>query len=306
MVRYFVYSLLVLLVPFLLIGFLQNIKAKLQNRIGPPLLQPFFNFFKLWNKTQVLSEDASYLFRFGIVINFCVVVYLILSVPWLNLSPVIAETDLFLFVYLLAAARFVNILSALDTGSPFGTFSGSREAALSFLVEPSMVLCLLAPCLLASSNILSDVFSFQARIPDNPPVWIFACLGLFLVALVELSRMPVDDPVTHLELTMVHEAMIIEASGRNLALTEYAYALKLTLFFGLSVQCGLHALGNWLPSNEWLILVLSVLGLFFLAIILALLETVLIRLKWTKCPDFIAYALTMAMFACIVALGGRT
>lgn len=303
---YLVYLVLVLLVPLLLIGFLQNIKAKLQNRVGPPLLQPFFNFFKLWNKTQVLSEEASYLFRFGIVINFCIAMYLNLSVPWLNFSPAIVGMDLFLFVYLLAAARFLNILSALDAGSPFGTFSGSREAALSFLTEPSLVLCLLAPCLLASSNILSDVFSFQATTPDNPAVWIFACLGLFLVGLVELSRMPVDDPTTHLELTMVHEAMIIEASGRNLALSEYAYALKLTLFFGLSVQCGLHAMGNWLPSNEWLMLLLSILGLFFLAIILALLETVLIKLKWTKCPDFIAYALTMAMFACIVALGGRT
>ncbi len=307
MVSYIVYSIMILILPLLLMGFLQKIKAKLQNRIGAPLLQPFFNVLKLWNKTQILSEDASFLFRFGILLNFCIATYLILSVPWLNFSPMIMGLDLFLLVYLLAAARFFNILSALDTGSPFGAFSGSREAALSFLVEPSLVLCLLAPGLLINSNVMSEMFAFKTAVnSDNPAVWIFASLGLFLTALVELSRMPVDDPNTHLELTMVHEAMIIEASGRNLALCEYSYALKLTLFFGLSVQCFLHAVSAFLPSNEWLTLFFSVIGMFFLAAVLAMLETVLVKLKWTKCPDFIAYALTMGMFACIVALRGRT
>lgn len=301
-----VYTVCALLLPFLLMGFVQKSKAQLQNRVGASVLQPFFNIFKLFGKNQILSENSSGLFRAGLLINFCCYAYLILSVPWLSLSAANANVDIFFFVYLLATARFFSILSSLDTGSPFGAFAGSREATLSFLVEPALILCLLAPSILAGSSNMERIFSFNSSMQaQNPIVWIFASIGLFLVALIDLSRMPVDDPTTHLELTMVHEAMTIEASGRNLALSEIAYAFKLTIAFGLAVQCLMHALYFWLPSNQWILLLLSVTGIFALGFLLAILETVLIKLKWTKCPDFIAYALTMGLFACIAALGVR-
>lgn len=301
-----VYFICALLLPFLLMGFVQKAKAKLQNRIGAPVLQPFFNIYKLIGKDQILSEDSSGLFRAGLLINFCCFAFLIVSVPWLSFSPVSQSVDIFFFVYLLATSRFFSILSSLDAGSPFGAFAGSREATLSFLVEPAMILCLLAPSILANSSNMEQIFSFAHTMQtQNPIVWIFASIGLFLVGLIDLSRMPVDDPTTHLELTMVHEAMVIEASGRNLALSEIAYAFKLSIAFGLSVQCLMHAVYFWLPQNQWLLLLLSIAGIFALGFILAILETVLIKLKWTKCPDFIAYALTMGLFACLAALGVR-
>ncbi|MCW5821492.1 MAG: NADH-quinone oxidoreductase subunit H [Cyanobacteria bacterium TGS_CYA1] len=301
-----VYTLSALLVPFLLIGFVQKAKAQLQNRVGASVLQPFFNIFKLFGKNQIISEDSSGLFRAGILVNFCCFAYLIWSVPWLSFSPAISSVDIFLFVYLLATARFFSILSALDTGSPFGAFAGSREATLSFLVEPAMILSLVAPSILTGSSSLERIFSFTHQVSSqNPIVWIFAGISLFLVALTDLSRMPVDDPTTHLELTMVHEAMTIEASGRNLALSEIGYAFKLAMFFGLSVQCLLHGIAFCLPSDQWILLAMSIAGIFSLGLLLALLETVLVKLKWTKCPDFIAYSLTMGLFACIAALGVR-
>lgn len=303
-----IYSICAMTLPLLLIGFIQKIKAKLQNRIGAPLLQPFYNTFKLLNKGQILSEDASFIFRLGILINFCLATYLIYSVAWLNFAPVLRDMDIFFFVYILATARFFSILSALDTGSPFGAFGGSREATLAFLVEPAMVLCLVAPCILYGSSSISQIFSFssnQSQSVQNPMVWIFASAGLFLVGLVELSRMPIDDPATHLELTMVHEAMTLEASGRSLALSEIAYSFKLVIFLGLVVQCALHSIYFLLPKNEWIIFGMSVVGIFVLALLVATLETVLVKLKWNRCSDFIAYAITMGLFACIAALAGR-
>jgi len=301
-----IYTVSALLIPFLLIGFVQKMKAQFQNRIGAPLLQPVFNIFKLFGKNQIISEDASGLFRAGILINFCCFAFLIWSVPWLNFSPAITNVDIFFFVYLLATARFFSILSALDTGSPFGAFAGSREATISFLVEPAVILCLLALSILAGSSNMERIFSFVSQTQfHNPIVWIFSGIGLFIVALIDLSRMPIDDPTTHLELTMVHEAMTIEASGRNLALSEISYAFKLAITFGLACQCLLHGIYFWLPNNQWIIFALSIVGMFALGLLLAVLETVLVKLKWTKCPDFIAYALTMGLFACIAALGVR-
>src|SRR5262249_18302021 len=133
-------------------------------------------------------------------------------------------------------------------------------------------------------------------------VWILAGAGLFLSSLVGLSRMPVDDPTTHLELTMVHEAMIIENSGPNLALVEMTYALRLSIFYGLTVQCFLHALTALSAMSMPDLAALSVGGIFVLVGVTAVLETVMVKLKWTKCPEFIAYALTMGLFASMAAI----
>lgn len=302
---WFVYCASALIIPFFTLGIIQKMKAILQNRVGPPVLQVLFNIFKLFLKHQVVSHDASFLFRGGALINFSLLLVLLLSCPWLPFHPVFQDVDVFLLLYILAAARFFAIIASMDAGSPFGAFAGSREATLALLTEPALLLSLLAPCLLEQTCNLSQVFSFQDHSGiQYASVWLLAGLGIFLASLVELSRMPVDDPTTHLELTMVHEAMIIENSGRNLALSELAYAFKLSLFFGLSVQCFLHSLKCFCNLSSSGLLVLSLFGIGILAVLVAVLETVLIKLKWTRCPDFIAYSLTMGLFACMAAIGG--
>ncbi len=301
--EWLLFAAVLLVVPILTAGTIRKIKARLQNRVGPPLLQPLYNVVKLWRKGETVSEDATWIFRGAAVINLAVVLVVAALLPWVSFKPGLTGDDIFLFIYLLASARFFGILAALDTGSPFSAFSSSREATLSLLVEPAIVLSLVALALGAHSTSLGSIFAYGAAAgPAAAPVWIVAGCGLFLSSLVELSRMPVDDPTTHLELTMVHEAMLIENSGPNLALAEIAYTVRLTFLYGLTVQCFLHAVYAVAPVGMTLLAVLSVLGIFLLAAGTALLETVTVKLKWTRCPEFIAYALTMGLFACMAAI----
>jgi formate hydrogenlyase subunit 4 len=219
------------------------------------------------------------------------------------------------------------ILSALDAGSSFGAFAASREAYLAMLVEPAMFISLAALGLLVGDSSLGIIFAYTnpCSIYDAP-VWLSAALALFLASLVDLSRMPIDDPTTHLELTMVHEAMILENSGKNLAIVEFAHLLKMVVLYGLAAQCLLHAatyLGTvgpavqhlpYLPAlslglqnilgNQVYLGILSVLGIFFLAACTAMIEAVAVKLQWRRAPEFIAYALTISLFATVSALIG--
>ncbi|MBI4532516.1 MAG: NADH-quinone oxidoreductase subunit H [Candidatus Melainabacteria bacterium] len=294
-------SLLVL--PLLLLGVIRKLKARLQNRIGAPITQPFLNFFKLMNKTETISETSSWLFRTTSVINLASVLLVAFLAPWLSYQPAIPGDDLFLVIYLLALVRFFTILSSLDTASPFGTFSSAREATLSLLVEPAMVLSLIALALSQHSTSLSKIFAFLPEISlASLPLWLLAGAGLFISSLCELSRMPIDDPTTHLELTMVHEAMIIENSGKNLALTELSYALRMAVLFGLCAQCFLHALCCIWHPNVLQQSLLSVVFLFLVGFATALVEATAVKLPWRTAPNFIAYGLTMSLLAAFVAI----
>lgn len=294
-----------IVLPALLLGLIRKTKARLQNRVGPPIMQPLYNFAKLFNKTETVSQTASWIFRSSTAINLSVILLVAFLVPWLSYKPAIPGDDLFLVIYLLALARFVVILSSLDTGSPFGAFGGSREATLALLVEPAVVLSLVALAVPAHSTNLGQIFSFSGQGSVLAlPLWLLAGVGLFLSSLVELSRMPIDDPTTHLELTMVHEAMILENSGRNLALTEYAYALRMAVLYGLSAQCFLHALCSIWPLGELARAAISIAGLLLMALITAVIEGTAVKLQWRKAPEFIAYGLTMGLLASLVAIAG--
>lgn len=290
-------------VPLVTTGCIRKLKARLQNRLGPPLWQPLFNVVKLFRKGEILSDEASWIFRGGPVINMTIVVIVGCLVPWVSFKPAVSGDDIFLLIYLLAVVRFFSILGALDTGSPFSAFSGSREATLSLLVEPAVVLSLVALAFGARSTSLGQVFAYGGGEGlAAVPVWILAAAGLFLSSVVELSRMPIDDPTTHLELTMVHEAMIIENSGPNLALAEWAYSVRLTVLYGLTVQCLLHAVAAVTPLTGAALAALSIVGILIVAAATAMIETVTVKLQWIKCPEFIAYALTMGLFACMAAV----
>jgi formate hydrogenlyase subunit 4 len=139
---------------------------------------------------------------------------------------------------------------------------------------------------------------------NKPGLWLLVGTALFLCSLVELSRMPVDDPTTHLELTMVHEAMILEASGRNLALLEFSHALRMTILFGLVAQCYMHAVPYLWQTTDAVRLGVSLICVLSIACFVGVLESILVKLQWVKIPNFIAYSLTMSLLAGCIAVGG--
>src|SRR5471030_1049433 len=227
--------LLVLLVSPLLTGFVRKVKARLLRRQGPPLLQPYLDLIRLMRKDVVLAQSASWLFR--------VIPYIIFAGTWVaaSLVPTFSSgllfswsADLIAIIALLGSARFFLALAGMDVGTSFGGIGSSREAMFATLAEPAMIMIVFTLALVAGSTQLSTMAAFMT----SPAVGLRVSLGMALIALVivalaENGRIPVDNPATHLELTMVHEAMVLEYSGRHLAVLEFASALKLLLYLSL-------------------------------------------------------------------------
>jgi formate hydrogenlyase subunit 4 len=299
------YAVCVIVMPALTLGTIRKVKATLQNRIGAPLLQPMFDWIKLLRKTETISETMTWMFRSTAAVNLAIMVLLSALIPWLSFKPFVPGADIFLVVYFFAAARMFTVLSAMDAGSAFGAFGASREVTLSLLVEPAAVLSFAAIGALSHSSDFNVIFSLSnMTLMNYTGVWLLIGTAVFLSSLVELSRMPVDDPTTHLELTMVHEAMILEASGRNLALIEYSHNLRMTVLFGLVSQCFLRAIPAFWTTTALVQGIASVAGIFACSIAVGILETVAVKLRWRKVPEFIAYSLTMALLAAMIAVGG--
>jgi formate hydrogenlyase subunit 4 len=226
---------LVLLAAPLLTGWIRKTKARLQRRCGPPLLQPYRDLRRLLGKEVVLADNASWLFRTA--------PYLIFAFTWVAaaLVPTFATGlqfswtgDLIAIIGLLGSARFLLALAGMDVGTAFGGIGASREVMIASLAEPAMLMIVVSLALMAGSTQLSTITDFFL----SPPLQLRVSLALVLVALVivalaENGRIPVDNPATHLELTMVHEAMVLEYSGRHLAMIELASSLKLLLTISL-------------------------------------------------------------------------
>ncbi|MDR3615336.1 MAG: NADH-quinone oxidoreductase subunit H [Candidatus Obscuribacterales bacterium] len=227
------------------------------------------------------------------------------SVSFFDVST--TGSDIFLIIYMFALARLFTVLAALDAGSVFGGFGASREVTLALLVEPAIVLAFASLGCAAHTSDLNLVFSWAANNPimDLAPLWFIAGFALFLASLVELSRMPVDDPTTHLELTMVHEAMILENSGRNLALVEFTHVLKMAVLLGLTGQCFLHGFYALFKFDHWMVALFSLLSLGLLSILIGVIESATVKLRWTKIPEFIAYSVAMSLLCVFIAIGVR-
>ena len=216
--------LLVLLLAPLLTGFVRKVKARLLRRRGPPLLQPYRDLIRLMRKEVVLAENASWLFR--------VIPYLIFAATWVAaaLVPTFGSgllfswsADLIAIIALLGSARFFLALAGLDVGTSFGGIGSSREVMIASLAEPAMLMIVFTLALIAGSTQLSTIAAFMVSAEVGLRVSLgLALIALIMVAIAENARIPVDNPATHLELTMVHEAMVLEYSGRHLALIELA------------------------------------------------------------------------------------
>lgn len=296
-----VYLVHILLVPPLLVGWIRRGKARLQNRQGPPLWQPFWDIAKLWRKGETISNTTTWIFRTAPVVHLAVMVAAALMIPWLGL-PTPVPGDLFLVVYLLAMGKFVTSLAALDAGSAFGALGASREATVSVQAEPVLLLALGALAVQARSSALATMLAPGQHGVHLVLVLPLLCVALWLAITADLARMPFDDPTTHLELTMIHEALILENSGRNLALVELAVALKLTVLLGLLAQVLLIALP---PLGPGLTYVLSLGLLMFGGTIVVFAETLLVKLRWRRISNLLTFALTAGVLAClIIALKG--
>lgn len=302
---------LVLLAAPLLTGVVRKIKARLQNRLGPSVVQPYRDLFRLLRKEAVVAEDASWLFR--------VTPYLVFAITWVAaaLVPTFATglmfswtADLIVIIALLGSARFFLALAGLDVGTSFGGIGSSREVLIASLAEPAMLLIVFALALVAGSTQLSNVAAYMA----SPEVGMRVSIGLALIAVVmvaiaENGRIPIDNPATHLELTMIHEAMVLEYSGRHLAMIELAASMKLLLYMSL-LACLFVPWGLAAPPESFaayaggLISYAGKLGTG--AILLGVFETAIAKMRVFRVPEFLGAALMLGLLGTLLLFLSRS
>lgn len=292
--------LLIIAAAPLVSGCVKKLKAILQNRRGASVFQPYRDLLKNLHKEEVVSDTASWLFRAVPHVAFSGTAAACFLVPIVTAgSAAEFAGDLIALVYLLALPRFFMALGGLDAGSAFGGMGSSREMMISSTAEPALIMVLFTAAVETGTTKAGQVAATlaQAGWAAFGPGAALAFAALFLVALAECGRLPVDNPATHLELTMVHEAMILEHSGRSLALLEWASAIKLTLFMtllaNLFIPWGL-ALSHDAPSLAMGLLAL-VLKIAALILILALTETSTAKLRLFRVPDFLGAAFVLAL-----------
>ncbi|WP_416067015.1 respiratory chain complex I subunit 1 family protein [Rhizobium sp. ZK1] len=310
LIQIFQMALVVALAP-LLTGFIRLIKARLLRRRGPSIIQPYRDILRLLRKDVVLAENASWLFR--------VTPYLIFAVTWVAAAiiPTFATglifswtADLIAIIALLGSARFFLALAGMDVGTSFGGIGSSREAMIATLAEPSMLLIIFTLALIAGSTQLSTIAAFMT----SPQVGLrvslaIALIALVMVAIAENARIPVDNPATHLELTMVHEAMVLEYSGRHLAMIELAASLKLLLYMTLIacmfVPWKLAVVGEG-PVAYLVGIVAYLAKLAVGGALLALFETATAKMRVFRVPEFLGAALMLGLLATLLRFVSRS
>ncbi len=301
---------LVLAVAPLMLGITRKVKARLLRRIGPPVLQPYRDLWKLMHKEAVLAHNASWLYR--------VVPYLLFATTWVAaaLIPTYStglifswSADIIAIVALLATGRFALALAGIDVGTAFGGIGSSREMLIASLAEPAMLLVVFAVALIAGTTQLSAI----AEQMMHGAVGLRVSLGLALfafvfIAIAENARIPIDNPATHLELTMVHEAMVLEYSGRHLAMIEAAAALKLTLYFSLLV-CLFAPFGmataDKTPAAVAFGIAVYVIKITVLAVLLPIGETAIAKMRVFRYPVFLGGAFALAALAVFLLFVSR-
>jgi formate hydrogenlyase subunit 4 len=290
---------LVLLLAPLLTGLVRKVKARLQRRRGPSVIQPYRDLKRLLGKEVVLAENASWLFR--------VVPYVIFAVTWVAaaLVPTFAtgllfswSGDLIAITALLGSARFAQALAAMDIGTSFGGIGASREVMIASLAEPAMLMIVLSVALIAGSTQLSTVADYMAFSAVGLRVSLaLALVALIIVALAENGRIPVDNPATHLELTMVHEAMVLEYSGRHLAMIELAASLKLLLYVSV-IGCIFVPVG--LAYSYAIGFVLYLGKLATAGVLLGVFEMSIAKMRVFRVPNFLGIALMLGLLGVLL------
>lgn len=285
-------------------GIIARLKAMIQRRQGASIWRPYYDLLKLFGKEDLAPPTASIVFRLVPSILFATTICVASFVPLALPSALLASLgDFFLLVYLLAAGRFFLSLGALDGGSPFGGMGASREALVSSLAEAPFLLSLVSVAILAAHADIAGVVAWTLRqsVLDVSAVHILAFTSLAMVVIAETGRMPVDNPVTHLELTMIHEGMVLEYSGTSLALIEWASAVKLhsllALLIALFVPWGMAS--DFSAGAIALALVLYCAKALLAIAILAVIESGIAKLRMYLVPDFLGVASAVSALAVI-------
>jgi formate hydrogenlyase subunit 4 len=294
----------------LLLGFTRKVKARMLRRRGPPVLQPYRDLLKLIRKEAVLAENASWLFRAG--------PYMIFATTWVAaaLIPTFATGlpfswvgDLIAIIALIGSARFFLALTGMDIGTSFGGIGSSREMMFASLAEPAMIMIVFTVALVAGSTQLSFVATYMQDHASLRVSLGLALIALIIVAVAENARIPVDNPATHLELTMVHEAMVLEYSGRHLAMIELAAAVKLLLYVSLIacifVPWGLARAGSGATAHA--IGAAAYLGkLLAGGFLLVLFETSIAKMRVFRVPQFLGVALMLGLLGTLLLFVSRS
>ena len=280
---------------------IKKMKARLQNRQGPPLLQGYSDLSKLLGKESVRSETASWVYVAGPRVYFAAAVAATTLVPVLMAAaPLEAAGGILLLVGTLALGRFALATAALDTGSPFGGMGASRDMTIAALAEPALMLGLFTSALAAGSmNLGVLVRSLLQQGPSLHPSDFLALAGLFIILIAETGRIPVDNPATHLELTMIHEAMVLEYAGPDLALVEWASALKELLYMTLLVDLFMPAgIAMHAAPGALLVALLAWAGkVFVLAVAVTVAESTNAKLRLFRVPELVSISLGLAFLA---------
>jgi formate hydrogenlyase subunit 4 len=306
----FVQLLLVLALAPLLTGYVRKVKAHLLRRQGPGVLQPYRDLLRLMRKEAVLAHNASWVFRVTPYIVFATTFIAAALVPTFATGLVFSPAaDLIALVALLGSARFFLALAGLDVGTSFGGIGSSREMMIASLTEPAMLMIIFTLSLLAGSTQLASISTFM----QGPEVGLRVSLAMTLVALImvaiaENARIPIDNPATHLELTMIHEAMILEYSGRHLAVIEAAASLKLLLYVSL-IACIFASWGIATTGQGFTAFAIG-LGSYLVKLaaggfLLAVFETATAKMRVFRISDFLGAALMLGLLAALLLFVSR-
>jgi formate hydrogenlyase subunit 4 len=299
-VYYVLHFLVALLFPPLLRGVIVRTKAKFAGRVGAPLLQPYYDLYKLLLKGFVFSDVTTWIFRIGPVVVLVTSVVAALIVPFGHHEvPFSFAGDVILFAYLFGLHRFFLSLAALDVGSSFEGMGTAREVTFACLAEPALFFGLLVTAKLSSSLQMSEMFGLQlaAEWETGASSLLLVLVSWFVVMLAENSRIPIDDPNTHLELTMIHEVMILDHGGPVLGLLLYGAAIKLFLYATLIVRIAIPFPNEDAVFLNWCIFLV---GTLFVAFLIGVIESIMARLKMPEVPKLLATACVLSALGLVL------
>ena len=297
----------------LLSGIMKKVKAFFQIRKGPGVLQPYYDILKLLQKDSVVSTNVSWIFHAAPIVSFVAVLAAGLLIPiYITQLSLGFAGDLIAVIYLFALARFFTALASLDAGSSFGGMGGSREMFIASLVEPALMLSIFAVALNVGSTNLGFISQTVSGLGFDAmsPYQILAFVALFIIAIAETGRIPVDNPATHLELTMIHEAMILEYSGKQLAIVELGAMIKQLLIFSLLANIFFPwgiATGGAGAVEYVLALLIFLIKIIIIGITMAIVETSTAKWRLFRLPELMSISLMLsflAIVAVIIVKGG--
>jgi formate hydrogenlyase subunit 4 len=303
-----IHILLALTMPPLLLGVINKTKAFFAGRVGPPVLQPYYDLIKLFQKGSVFSTTTTWVFRAGPVVGLVTAAIAVLLIPFISWqdnngiqassAPIYFTGDLILLAYLLGLGRFFTASAALDTGSAFEGMGAAREMTFACLAEPAFILGLLVLAKLSGSLILAEMLgsTIAGHWQTHGASIALILISWFIVLLVENCRIPFDDPNTHLELTMIHEVMVLDHSGPAFGMILYGAALKLFIFAALIVRLALPVT----TGSPWLDWPIFIVGMLAAAMVVGVVESTMARLRLTHIPLLLVAACLLSAFGIIL------